>query len=84
MCSASRQDRLLEKSFIAERGIAVPAFRPVSIGAETLADALEEIGRPAVLKSRRLGYDGKGQAIIRDGDDVEAGVRGDRWRCGHH
>jgi 5-(carboxyamino)imidazole ribonucleotide synthase len=37
-----------------------------------LAQALDELGRPAVLKTRRFGYDGKGQAILREGDDPEA------------
>ena len=37
---------------------------------EALRDALARIGLPAVMKTRRFGYDGKGQAIIRDGDDL--------------
>jgi 5-(carboxyamino)imidazole ribonucleotide synthase len=40
-----------------------------------LKAALAKIGRPAVLKTRRYGYDGKGQAAIRDGDDPEAAWR---------
>ncbi len=62
------QDRLFEKQLMAELGIAVPAYAPV----DTLADiysAVAKTGRPAILKSRRLGYDGKGQATIRTGDD---------------
>ncbi len=65
---AVSQDRLLEKRLMEELGIAVPAFAPVA----TLPDiysALARTGRPAVLKTRRLGYDGKGQAVIRAGDD---------------
>ena len=65
---AVSQDRLSEKQLMGELGIAVPAFAPVT----TLADiysALARTGRPAVLKTRRLGYDGKGQAVIRAGDD---------------
>jgi 5-(carboxyamino)imidazole ribonucleotide synthase len=62
------QDRLLEKSFVRDRGIGVPDFMPVS-SAEALEPALAQIGRPAILKSRRMGYDGKGQAVIRPGDD---------------
>jgi 5-(carboxyamino)imidazole ribonucleotide synthase len=62
------QDRLLEKSLVRDRGIGVPAFLPVA-SAEELDLALARIGRPAVLKSRRMGYDGKGQAVIRPGDD---------------
>jgi 5-(carboxyamino)imidazole ribonucleotide synthase len=63
------QDRLREKSFVRERGIGVPDFLPVSSVGE-LEAALDRIGRPAVLKSRRLGYDGKGQAVIRIADDA--------------
>jgi 5-(carboxyamino)imidazole ribonucleotide synthase len=62
------QDRLQEKRFVRGRGIAVPDFLPVSSVGE-LAAGLDRIGRPAVLKSRRLGYDGKGQAVIEAGDD---------------
>jgi 5-(carboxyamino)imidazole ribonucleotide synthase len=60
---AVSQDRFLEKSFIAGLGVAVAPFAPVSTEAE-LAEALERIGRPAVLKTRRFGYDGKGQVKI--------------------
>ncbi|WP_114945954.1 5-(carboxyamino)imidazole ribonucleotide synthase [Microvirga calopogonii] len=60
---AVSQDRFLEKSFIAGLGIAVAPFAPVSDEAE-LAEAVERIGRPAVLKTRRFGYDGKGQVKI--------------------
>jgi 5-(carboxyamino)imidazole ribonucleotide synthase len=63
------QDRLREKSFVRGRGIGVPDFLPVS-SLEELETALARIGRPAVLKSRRLGYDGKGQAVIRPQDDA--------------
>ena len=65
---AVSQDRLAEKRLMEELGIAVPAFAPV----EALSDiysALARTGRPAILKTRRLGYDGKGQAVIRAGDD---------------
>jgi 5-(carboxyamino)imidazole ribonucleotide synthase len=65
---AVSQDRLAEKQLMGELGVAVPAFAPV----ETLSDiysALARTGRPAILKTRRLGYDGKGQAVIRAGDD---------------
>jgi len=63
------QDRLLEKSFVRDRGLGVPAFLPVSSVGE-LEAALDQIGRPAVLKSRRMGYDGKGQAVIGPDDDA--------------
>jgi len=57
------QDRLVEKSFIRELGGRPPAFVPVDDLA-SLEAALTEIGTPAVLKTRRFGYDGKGQARI--------------------
>jgi 5-(carboxyamino)imidazole ribonucleotide synthase len=56
------QDRLSEKSCFAEIGIPTPRFAAASSEAE-LARALSEIGTPAVVKTRRLGYDGKGQRI---------------------
>ncbi len=57
------QDRLREKRFCAELGVATPPFAEVT-GPEDLARAVEEIGRPCVLKTARLGYDGKGQVMI--------------------
>ncbi len=63
------QDRLFEKQFFARVGIPVPEFRAV----ETRSDldiALSEMGQPAVLKTRRFGYDGKGQRVMRTAQDV--------------
>ena len=57
------QDRVEEKTFIAGLGIPLAPFAAVGDEA-TLAAALQEIGRPAILKTRRFGYDGKGQAKI--------------------
>ena len=71
---ATTQDRLAEKNFVAALGIATAPFAAVSAPAE-LAGALDRIGRPAVLKTRRFGYDGKGQATIRNGSDPEAAWR---------
>ncbi len=71
---ATTQDRLAEKTFVAGLGIPTAAFAAVSAPAE-LAAALGRIGRPAVLKTRRFGYDGKGQATIRNGSDPEAAWR---------
>ncbi|KFG67824.1 5-(carboxyamino)imidazole ribonucleotide synthase [Microvirga sp. BSC39] len=68
---AVSQDRFLEKSFIAGLGIDVAPFATFSDEAE-LAEALERIGRPAVLKTRRFGYDGKGQVMIRPETDPVA------------
>jgi 5-(carboxyamino)imidazole ribonucleotide synthase len=57
------QDRIAEKTFISGLGIPVAPFAEVSDLA-SLEEALAHIGRPAVLKTRRFGYDGKGQAKI--------------------
>ncbi len=65
------QDRIHEKRFFNDNGIATPPWRGVS-DAAGLARAVAEIGRPAVLKTTRLGYDGKGQVKIGPGDDLDA------------
>ena len=59
------QDRLVEKRFISSLGIGVAPFAAVD-NASDLAAALATLGTPAILKTRRLGYDGKGQARIAD------------------
>ena len=58
------QDRLHEKTMFGRLGIPTPAFAAVD-SHETLAAALGSVGVPAVLKTRRLGYDGKGQRVVR-------------------
>ena len=66
---AISQDRLTEKAFLSETGIDVAPYRAVS----SLGDyeiALSEIGIPSVLKTTRLGYDGKGQRMIRTPEDA--------------
>ncbi|MGO4171622.1 5-(carboxyamino)imidazole ribonucleotide synthase [Bosea sp. TAF32] len=66
---AVTQDRLTEKSFVADLGLPVAPFRAV----DSLADleaAAAELGRPCVLKTRRFGYDGKGQVKIAPGSDL--------------
>ena len=63
------QDRLGEKRFLESAGIPVAPWRPVGSLAE-LERAVAELGCPAVLKTRRLGYDGKGQHVIRAPADV--------------
>jgi 5-(carboxyamino)imidazole ribonucleotide synthase len=68
---AATQDRLAEKTFLRNLGLATAPFCAVP-DAAALAPALAEIGRPAVLKTLRLGYDGKGQAMIREGSDLPA------------
>jgi 5-(carboxyamino)imidazole ribonucleotide synthase len=59
------QDRVREKSAFQELGIPTADFAEVD-DAQSLDAAIERVGLPAVLKTRRLGYDGKGQAVIRD------------------
>jgi 5-(carboxyamino)imidazole ribonucleotide synthase len=71
---ATTQDRLAEKNFIAALGIGTAPYVSVDAPGE-LADALARIGRPAVLKTRRFGYDGKGQATIRNGTSPETAWR---------
>jgi 5-(carboxyamino)imidazole ribonucleotide synthase len=68
---ALTQDRLVEKTFLAELGLPVAPFRAVDDD-EALRRAIGELGRPTVLKTRRLGYDGRGQALIREGSDAPA------------
>lgn len=68
---AVAQDRLAEKSLFLELGIATPRFSAVASRAD-LDRALSEIGAPCILKTRRLGYDGKGQFRLADEGDAEA------------
>jgi len=69
------QDRLLEKTLFEEVGLATAPFSPVS-SKEELFEALEVVGVPSVLKTRRLGYDGKGQVRLASVDEAE-----DAWRA---
>jgi 5-(carboxyamino)imidazole ribonucleotide synthase len=64
------QDRLAEKDFVKRLGIDTADYADVSTTA-TLREAIARIRLPAVIKTRRFGYDGKGQAIIREGDDFD-------------
>ena len=66
------QDRWHEKSFFKQWDIPTPAFAKVD-GADDLDAAIEKIGGlPCVLKTRRLGYDGKGQWVLRSAEDVSS------------
>ena len=67
----SSQDRLSEKRFLNSIGIETGRYEAVS-SAEDLSDALDTLGGEGLLKTRREGYDGKGQARIRTGDDLDA------------
>jgi 5-(carboxyamino)imidazole ribonucleotide synthase len=65
------QDRLAEKAFVS--GLSIPLASFVAVDAPgALQAALDRIGGPAILKARRLGYDGKGQARLEPGGDVAA------------
>lgn len=68
------QDRLIEKNFINGLKIAVAPYAAVH-SASQLAAGLEKVGRPAVLKTTTMGYDGKGQVKIMPGDDANAAWR---------
>ncbi|HEX8263589.1 MAG TPA: ATP-grasp domain-containing protein, partial [Allosphingosinicella sp.] len=68
---AVAQDRLSEKGFIAGLGGRPPAYRAVDDLAG-LEAAIEALGLPAVLKTRRFGYDGKGQARLAQASDAES------------
>jgi 5-(carboxyamino)imidazole ribonucleotide synthase len=65
------QDRLAEKDFVSALGIGTAPYAGVHSAAQ-LTEAVEKVGLPAVLKTRRLGYDGKGQVKIAKGGDAGA------------
>jgi 5-(carboxyamino)imidazole ribonucleotide synthase len=67
---AVAQDRLAEKNLFREIGLDTPAFAAVDTR-EDLDRAVAAVGLPAVLKTRRLGYDGKGQRVLRDAADLD-------------
>ncbi|WP_284261392.1 5-(carboxyamino)imidazole ribonucleotide synthase [Roseicyclus amphidinii] len=67
------QDRLTEKSFLAGLGLATAPFAPVDTAAD-LPTALATTCTPAILKTRRFGYDGKGQARVMTPDEAEAAL----------
>lgn len=68
---AVAQDRLNEKNLFRELDIPTPEFAPID-SLQALQQAMPTIGYPAVLKTRREGYDGKGQAVIRSDADLDA------------
>lgn len=67
------QDRLLEKDFFNGIGIATAPYRQVDSQAD-LDAAVRALGLPLVLKTRRLGYDGKGQVVLRRPEDSPAAL----------
>jgi 5-(carboxyamino)imidazole ribonucleotide synthase len=68
---ALTQDRLTEKTFLRGLGLETAPFADVP-DAGALIRAVRDIGRPSILKTRRFGYDGKGQTMIREGSDLGA------------
>ncbi len=66
------QDRLTEKDFLTGLGLRTAPYRDITSAAD-LAAALNEIG-PGILKTRRFGYDGKGQVRLAPGDDTAAAL----------
>jgi len=63
------QDRIFEKTFFAERGIACAPFAAIEQASDIVA-ALARLGAPSILKTRREGYDGKGQTVVMSADDA--------------
>lgn len=71
------QDRIAEKSFLNEAGVPTAPWQPAESVLELTA-AAEHIGYPSILKTTRLGYDGRGQARLRGPDDI-AGAYAALW-----
>ncbi|MCA9288481.1 MAG: 5-(carboxyamino)imidazole ribonucleotide synthase, partial [Phycisphaerales bacterium] len=74
MALRTAQDRLLEKRAFAACGVATnatAAWDPATQSRNELRAAIEAVGRPAILKTRRMGYDGKGQARIASASEVD-------------
>jgi 5-(carboxyamino)imidazole ribonucleotide synthase len=65
------QNRLVEKNFFRELDISTPDFAAVDC-LEDLEKAMQTLGYPAILKTRTLGYDGKGQALLKSPEDLKA------------
>lgn len=70
---ATSQDRLTEKNFLQGLGLQTAPFADVQ-NADDLAQAIETIGTPAILKTRTMGYDGKGQARIMSPADADTAL----------
>ena len=67
------QDRLTEKNFLQDLGLKTAPFADISDLA-SLNEAVDQIGAPAILKTRRFGYDGKGQARLHSSEDAETAL----------
>lgn len=71
---AACQDRLVEKEFLEANGISTAPYQRVD-DAGALARAVGRLGRRSILKTRRFGYDGKGQILLREGSDLAVTYR---------
>lgn len=67
------QDRLFEKQLFQRLGMAVPEYR-IAGTLDELREAVAAVGAPCIVKTRRLGYDGRGQARLRPGLDLDAAI----------
>lgn len=70
---ATSQDRFFEKNFLTRIGLKTAPYAAVD-SAEDLELAIDQIGTPAILKTRRMGYDGKGQSRLMSPDDAPRAV----------
>ena len=70
---ATGQDRLLEKQLFARLGMGVPEYRTAGTLTELRA-AVAAVGAPCIVKTRRLGYDGRGQARLQPGPELDAAI----------
>ncbi len=70
---ATSQDRFLEKNFLTRIGLQTAPYSAVQT-ADDLELAIDQIGTPAILKTRRLGYDGKGQSRLMSPDDAAQAI----------
>ncbi len=70
---AISQDRITEKEFLTSLGLTTAPYHAVSTAAD-LETAIARIGTPAILKTTRLGYDGKGQARLMAPADAAAAL----------
>jgi 5-(carboxyamino)imidazole ribonucleotide synthase len=71
---AVAQDRLVEKRFFRDHGVPTPDFAPID-GVQDLQEFAAQAGLPVVLKTRRMGYDGKGQIVVRSEGEIDGAVR---------
>ena len=73
-CLAAAQDRLVEKRFLESVGAGVAPYQVVD-SADDIRRALQSLGTPVIVKTRRFGYDGKGQVRVETADEADAAWR---------